>query len=71
MAPFGNVSERFKELVLKTSVPKGTVSSNLTVSAITFLLSTKPSVTPETRSEDDVRFIRVYLEWLPDRIMGD
>ena len=33
----GSVAERFKALVLKTSVGKPTVSSNLTASAITFL----------------------------------
>ena len=30
---YGSVSEWFKELVLKTSEPKGSVSSNLTASA--------------------------------------
>lgn len=66
---FGSVAERFKALVLKTSVGKPTVSSNLTASAIyNYPAQQKPSVTPEKWGEDDVRFVRVYLEWLPDGI---
>jgi hypothetical protein len=39
---YGEVAERFKAAVLKTAEPKGSVSSNLTLSAIAFFRNTPP-----------------------------